>query len=241
MELRCWAIFSISPARTVFKHSPTYSRSPVKQRSANPAALTCSGRHSSGRIHTTSAGAVQMVHEFSRSRAKLNNSDGQGGDAMHEETSDAVCVDAWLKRVAPNSHSLTADLLLQLFERALGAVWHEAQESLGEVTLTAIATRVLFMSKERFPGLSGISVGGDGISLHELRERTDTLSAHELWGPLRFLLTELLRVLGVLTANVLTPWLQAELSKVALDEPARADADKEPVPVHPMSPEVEEA
>lgn len=160
---------------------------------------------------------------------------------MHEDSSDAVCVDDWLKRVAPNSHSLTTDHLLQLFERALDAVWHEAAESLGEVTLTAIATRVIFMSKERFPGLSGISIKADGISLDDLRERAGTSSAHELREPLRFLLTELLRVLGDLTANVLTPWLQAELSKVAMEEPARADADNEPVPVPPVRPEGEEA
>jgi hypothetical protein len=160
---------------------------------------------------------------------------------MDEENSDAVCVDVWVQRVAPNSHSLTSDCLLQLFERALDAVWREAQESLGEVTLTAIATRVLFMSKERFPGLSGISIKADGISLDNLREHATTLSAHELREPLRFLLTELLRVLGDLTANVLTPWLHAALAKIALEEPARADADNEPVPVHPVSPEGEEA
>lgn len=87
---------------------------------------------------------------------------------MHEETSDAVCVDAWLKRVAPNSPSLTADRLIELFKRALDAVWREAFEPLGEVTLTAIASRVLFMSKERFPELSGLSIKADGISLDDL-------------------------------------------------------------------------
>jgi hypothetical protein len=74
-----------------------------------------------------------------------------------------------------------------------------------------------------------------------LREHASTLRAHELLEALRFLLLELLRVLGVLTANVLTPWLHAELAKVALEEPARADADNEPVPVPPMSSEGEEA
>jgi hypothetical protein len=181
------------------------------------------------------------VHEFSRRRANLNHSDRQGGAAMHEENSDAVCVDVWLKRVAPNSHSLTADRLIQLFERALYAVWREAFEPLGEVTLTAIATRVLFMSKERFPELSGLSIKADGISLDALRERASTLSAHELSEPLCFLLTELLRVLGHLTANVLTPWLYSELSKVVLEEPARADADDEAVPVPPVRLEGEES
>jgi hypothetical protein len=175
------------------------------------------------------------------SRAKVTNSDRQGGDAMHEENSDAVCVDAWLKRVAPISHPVTADSLLRLFERALDAVWREASESLGEVTLTAIATRVVFMSKERFPGLSGISIKPGGISLNAGRDRARISSAHELRESLRFLLIELLRVLGDLTANVLTPWLHAEFSKVALEEPARADADNETVPVHSVSPEGEEA
>lgn len=160
---------------------------------------------------------------------------------MHEETSDAVCVDAWLTQVAPNFRFLPADRIIQLFERALDAVWREAFEPLGEVTLIAIASRVLFISKERFPELSGLSIKPDGISLDDLRERAGTLSAHELSEPLCFLLTELLRVLGHLTANVLTPWLHSELSKVALEEPARANADNEPEPVPPVRPEGEES
>lgn len=160
---------------------------------------------------------------------------------MHEDNSDADCVDAWMKRVVPDSQSLTADRLSQLFERALEAVWREAQESLGEVTLIAIATRVVFMSKERFSALAGLTVKPGGISLDHLRERAGTSSAQELQEPLRFLLTELLRVLGVLTANVLTPWLHLELSKVVLDEPTRAVADPESEPVHSMSLEGEEA
>ncbi|HRI69209.1 MAG TPA: hypothetical protein PK156_33495 [Polyangium sp.] len=160
---------------------------------------------------------------------------------MREYRSDADCVDAWMKTLAANPPSLAVDALLRHFQQALDAIWHQAHEPLGEVTLNAIAARVLFISKERFPGLSGINIGRNGISLDELQERTNTLRPPELSESLRFLLTELLRVLGVLTANVLTPWLHAELSKIALPQPDHADADDEAVPMHPVSPEGEEA
>lgn len=161
---------------------------------------------------------------------------------MHEANADAVSVDHWLKRVVPHSDTFPPDRLLGLFERALDAIWREAQDSLGEVTLIAIATRVVFVSKERFPALSAIHVEADGISLDALRERAHTLQTRELVESLGFLLTELLRVLGVLTANVLTPWLHAELAKIALDEPASADdANNESVPTHPVSSEGEES
>jgi len=160
---------------------------------------------------------------------------------MHEETPDAVNVDVWLTLNASDTSSMTADGILRLFVRAIDAIWREAQEVLGEVTLTAIASRVLLTSKERFPGLTGITVEGDGFSFDTLWARVNSMPVEELKEPLRFLLIELLRVLGDLTGNVLTPWLHAELAKVALQEPAPADAADQSVRMPVVSTEGEES
>lgn len=165
----------------------------------------------------------------------------QRGETMHEETPDAVFVDVWLTRIAPNSHLLTREVTLALFERAIEVVWQEAGDVLGEVTLAAIASRVLIISSERFPDLSGIRVDSDGFSFHGLREQASGTPGPQLWESLRFLLLELLRVLGDLTGHVLTPWLHSELAKVALPEPASSNAADQSEQISQMSAEGEES
>jgi hypothetical protein len=160
---------------------------------------------------------------------------------MHEENPDAVFVDVWLTRIAPNSHSMTREITLALFERAIDVIWQEAGDVLGEVTLTAIASRVLIISSEHFPDLSGIRVDSDGFSFQALREQASAMSGPELWESLRFLLLELLRVLGDLTGRVLTPLLHSELAKVALPEPASSDAADQSERISQVSAEGEES
>jgi hypothetical protein len=122
-------------------------------------------------------------------------------------------VDAWLK---PNANGLPPELLLRLFERALEAMWQRTHLTLGAVTLTAIVDRVLHTSAETYPLLSAIQVEADGIRWAALHERADGLEASELIKALRLVLIELLTILGNLTAEILTPALWSELSKVRL-------------------------
>lgn len=120
-------------------------------------------------------------------------------------------VDAWLRREA---HGLSPESLVELLERALDAVWQRALQPLGEVTLTAIADRVLYTAAERFPPFTTLSFGPTGVRCGALRENAADLPREELMGGIRFILIELLTVLGSLTANILTPALHAELEKV---------------------------
>jgi hypothetical protein len=128
--------------------------------------------------------------------------------------SHAACVDAWLAGVTRDPGLGSVESALDLFEEALSSIWQEAQKTLGEVTLTAIANRVLYVTQDKFPELAGLAVSPEGISVLALRKRLNGLKSTELLEPFRFLLIELLRVLGDLTGDVLTPWLHAELSKV---------------------------
>jgi hypothetical protein len=137
----------------------------------------------------------------------------------------ALCVDAWLERSAAG---LAPDALLRLFEAALNAVWIRTTTTLGEVTLTAIAERVLHSASEQFSLLSSLKIETTrGIQCRELSERIGSIEPSELREAIRFVLVELLTVLGNLTAEILTPALHAEVSKVTLPDAIRVE--KRPV------------
>jgi hypothetical protein len=130
------------------------------------------------------------------------------------ERNHDACIDAWLKRSAKG---LTSDALVELFEAAFGALWTRTVITLGDVTLTAIADRVLFSAAEKFAPFSSLTIDPkSGIQTRGLRERADSMQNSDLVKGIRFVLVELLTVLGNLTAEILTPELHAELSRVAL-------------------------
>lgn len=119
-------------------------------------------------------------------------------------------VDAWWAGLAAK---LPRAQLLEVFERALAAVWSQSRVTLGEITLRAIANRVLKTQKERFPWLAPLRAEASGISLAELREVNGGPSDHELAAALRALLVDLLSVIGNLTSEILTPELHGALAK----------------------------
>lgn len=127
------------------------------------------------------------------------------------ESTHAACVQAWLDR-APRD--LTPEQRLSAFEQAFGALWQRAGTTLGDVTLTAIADRVLQDARERFPALASVRVDVEGIECEELRARAASLDGDEMLNAARLVLVEFLTVLGNLTAEILTPALHAELASV---------------------------
>jgi len=128
-------------------------------------------------------------------------------------------VDTWLERSAAG---LAPDALLRLLEAALDAVWIRTKTTLGEVTLTAIAERVLHNASEQFSLLWSLKIEPTtGIQCRELSDRIGSVEPAELREAIRFVLVELLTVLGNLTAEILTPALHAEISKVTLPDTTR--------------------
>jgi len=108
----------------------------------------------------------------------------------------------------------SAAVLVDVYERALDALWRRAHQSLGEITLMAIFDRVLHQGIERFPHLAALKVEASGMHFGELRQAAGTLETARLDESLACLVVELLRVLGTLTGEVLTPGLHAELLRV---------------------------
>jgi hypothetical protein len=151
-----------------------------------------------------------------------------------DEGHHAACVDAWLERAAPGG-SQSLEGLLRLFEAALSALWSRTKTTLGEVTLSAIAERVLHNASETFPFLASFEVDPkDGIQCGDLRERRDALRDAELKEGLRFVLVEFLTVIGNLTAEILTPELHAELTQVGAPEAIRAARAVQDTPINPQ-------
>jgi hypothetical protein len=143
---------------------------------------------------------------------------------MVEENDHHACVNAWMERVA---NGLPPDRMLRAFERAFAALWWRANRTLGDVTLTAIADRVLYTAAERFSFLSSLKLQTSGIQSEELRERAGSLHPDQLAEGIRFILSEFLTVLGNLTAEILSPALHSELSKAAPQDPESNGEDGE--------------
>lgn len=131
---------------------------------------------------------------------------------MRHENDHSACVDAWMDRTAQD---LPPAQLLGLFELGFAAMWGRALVTLGDITLVAIVDRVLHSAAEQFPVLGALEVEPDGLQSHALREQLATLPRDQFAEGLRFVLVEFLTVLGNLTAEILTPALHSELSKVA--------------------------
>jgi hypothetical protein len=139
-----------------------------------------------------------------------------------DDDEHAAFVDAWIERCA---NDRPAEIVLQLFEAALAALWTGTKNTLGEVTLIAIAERVVYNAAERFPVFASLKVEpAGGIQVHELREKINSLGVSELREGFRFMLVEFLTVLGNLTAGILTPELHSELARVV--PPTAFDAEK---------------
>ena len=148
---------------------------------------------------------------------------------MLDHGAHGTCVDVWLEQSAKG---LSAPALARLCEVALSALWLRTKTTLGEVTLGAIGERVLFTAAEKFPFFNAFKVEpGLGIELrvdHSPAFRDDA----ELRDGIRFLLVELLSVLGNLTAEILTPELHAELMVVTLPKAVRLVQGAEASPGH---------
>lgn len=128
-----------------------------------------------------------------------------------DEVDHGQVVDAWLDRSATG---LTPEKVVELLEAALCALLARTETTLGELTLSVIADRVLHNTVERYPAFAPLTFDpGKGVRCDALRAHAAAIPARELRAGVRFVLVELLTVLGNLTAEILSPELHAELSK----------------------------
>jgi hypothetical protein len=113
---------------------------------------------------------------------------------------------------------LSSQQLVQLFEQAMGAIWRRAYISLGEITLTAVADRVLHNATEKFPIFESLEMGEKGVDCRGLLESVNADDEGPLTEGIRFVLVEFLLVISNLTGGVMTPALHSELDKISLED-----------------------
>lgn len=131
---------------------------------------------------------------------------------MVDDNEHGACVAAWLSLAAKE---IAVEQLEAAFEAAFTALWRRAHQTLGDVTLTAIVDRVFYVAAEQHPLSSALDVDETGVRWDAFRQRAAAVPVEELVACVRFVLVELLTVLGKLTGEVLTPPLHAELQAVA--------------------------
>jgi hypothetical protein len=127
-----------------------------------------------------------------------------------------VCVETWIEEQA---QGLTAAQLAALFERAIRVLWQRTERTLGDVTLRAIADRVLHAAPAGTPAHTQLRLEPEGVGL-----TGNVGTPEELTEVMRFFLVEFLTVLGNLTADILTPALHRELQGVVAGSTARRPA-----------------
>lgn len=140
---------------------------------------------------------------------------------MIDDPDHSACVDIWMKHVITG---LPPGRALQTFAHAFNALWLRAHRTLGEVTLTAIVDRVLYTAAGSFPFLAGFQVGANGLCAADDLGFVHGLQEKQVTSAIRFVLVEFLTVLGSLTAEILSPALHAELSKLVLAQAGSAPA-----------------
>ena len=119
----------------------------------------------------------------------------------------------WLDKA---TEGLSSQQIVTLVERAIGALWERSLTPLSEVTLCAIFERVLNNTQKKFPLLIHLTLESNGVQFNGLTEKASELDSTKLKDAFQFFFAALLSVLGNLTADILTPALYSELSKVTV-------------------------
>ena len=117
-------------------------------------------------------------------------------------------VEHWLNL---HVNDLTPIQQVLILEKAVHAIELRACKTLSSVTLTVVLDRILNQTKEKFPILSNATLEKKFLSFKAVDKDQH---AEETFEALVFLLVELFRVLGRLTADILTIPLHKELMKV---------------------------
>lgn len=154
---------------------------------------------------------------------------------MTDQADHTDCVDAWMRRAGASD--LPAEQLVRAFEEAAGVLWQRAFVTLGEVTLAAMLDRVIFTAAEQFAFLAPVEVHTTGLRCDALRESAPSVPREQLLQGIRFVLVEMLTVIGNLTADILSPGLHAALSRV----PAAASRAAPDPPAAPLDSAAREA
>jgi hypothetical protein len=133
---------------------------------------------------------------------------------LPQEDKHSTLVADWSKK---NASGISLDQHVLLLEKAIRAMEQRALVTLSNVILVVILDRVLHQGKEKFPLLYEIKLDPKNLVSFELLRTNKNYKSEELIEAYQYLLVDLLRVLGRITADILTVPLHQELLKVTWD------------------------
>jgi hypothetical protein len=113
-----------------------------------------------------------------------------------------------------SAKGVSASNRVKLFVDAIKAIERRSLATLSNVTMMVVEDRAVHESKTKFPVLSELKIGYDGIDFTELLKSNNGNQSELICNALRFLLIELLNVVGNITADILTAPLHQELMTV---------------------------
>ncbi len=119
-------------------------------------------------------------------------------------------VERWL---TASAHSPLEEILL--LEKAFRIIQARAGLTLSHVTLMVVLDRILQQGLEEHPILHQVTIENQVLNFTIIKR---SRPSEEASSALSFLLAELLRVLGRITADILTKTLHKELMEINLNE-----------------------
>lgn len=130
---------------------------------------------------------------------------------LPQEDKHSKLVEDWTKI---NAKGISLNDHVLLLEKAIFVIEQRARMTLSDVILQVILDRVLHQGQEKFPVLSEAKLDNKNLISLELVHNKKNHSSEDLKDSLQYLLIDLLRVLGKITAEILTVPLHKELLKV---------------------------
>jgi hypothetical protein len=150
---------------------------------------------------------------------------------MIEKRVHEHCVDAWLTANGGRDEDVESGHVVELLLTGLSALWGRAQPSLGEVTLAAIFQRAIHTAERRHEALAQLALYVSETGAIAITN--PTLPRIPLADAAVCVLVEVLRVVGSVTADTLTPALHAALSSTATDETSQVRSFRGPGSTQP--------
>ncbi|MBY0415719.1 MAG: hypothetical protein K2Q18_16210 [Bdellovibrionales bacterium] len=123
-----------------------------------------------------------------------------------------------------NIKNLENDLAIQVFGNAIHCIERRCLITLSSVTLQVVLDRIIHQGIEKFPILVEITLEKEGINFTKIIQKKDHYKIGEIQDAFRYLLIEILTVIGNLTSDVLTTPLHKELMEVTSESALKVHA-----------------
>lgn len=137
---------------------------------------------------------------------------------FNQETTHQELVSFWEEK---NIKNLSTDQAIQVYGSALQAIEQRCLATLSSVTMQVVLDRIIYQGLEQFPFFKELTLEPAGLNFNNLIQKKDLYDLKDINTAFRYLLIELLTVIGKITSEVLTVALHKELMEVTSESALR--------------------